>query len=248
MIQFWLKLFIWFSNGWFNHHPDLDVCFWSTIFFGESFKGSLLGKSFQKPGSPRGGGVNVKKKQVTEVSDIYCQKYQIYIYIYWSQDHCHEHMAMFINFQGVVVGFFFGMAILMSTRPYLIRCSGNGTSTARGFRGSGTDPPCRSPRFRKSGPERGRIVEKRNFGRDALQKTKMTIKHHHFCFIGRLRYIFLMILFPLWCEFLGVCSTGEIVEGWVAIVADGSRNVWILRGWCHLKWPNICTPWNQHVP
>lgn len=68
---------------------------------------------------------------------------------------------------------------------------------------------------------------------------KMAIKHHHFCYIGRLRYIVLMILFPLWCEFLGVCSTGEIVEGWVASFADGWRNVWILRGWCHLNWPNI---------
>ena len=67
---------------------------------GESCKGSLLGKSLQKPGSPRGGGVNsvnVKKKQVTEVPDIY-----------WSRDHCHEHMAMFISFQGVVLGFFLG--------------------------------------------------------------------------------------------------------------------------------------------
>ena len=44
----------------------------------------------------------MKKKQVTEVS------YILYIYIYWSKDHCHEHMAMFINFQGVVVGFFLG--------------------------------------------------------------------------------------------------------------------------------------------
>ena len=25
---------IYFANGWFNHHPDLDVCFWSTFFFG----------------------------------------------------------------------------------------------------------------------------------------------------------------------------------------------------------------------
>ena len=53
------------------------MCVFGLRFFlGESFKGSLLGKSFQKPGSPRGGGVNVKK-QVTEVSDIY-----MYIYIF----------------------------------------------------------------------------------------------------------------------------------------------------------------------
>ena len=51
------------------------MCVFGLRFFvGESFKGSLLGKSFQKPGSPRGVGVNVKKKQVTEVSDVYWSK------------------------------------------------------------------------------------------------------------------------------------------------------------------------------
>ena len=139
-----MKLYIYFSNGWVQPPPRSWCVFLVyDLFGGESFKGSLLGKSFQKPGSPRGGGVNVKKKQVTEVSDIYIYIGQrIIVMSTWPSSSIFKEWLLDFFFDGYIDG-----------NPSLAHpLQRQRDVDGPGFRASGTDPPCRSPRFRRSGP------------------------------------------------------------------------------------------------
>lgn len=127
----------------------------------------------------------MKKKQATEVSDI---GQRIIVMSTWQSSSILKEWLLDFFGDGYIDG------NLSLAHPLQRQRDVDGPG------GSGVPGPTRHVGalvFEGRDPERGRSVKKRNFGSDALQKTKMAIKHHHFCYIGRFRYIFLMILFPL---------------------------------------------------